>query len=43
MLQAIGELPADEREFFGLVRFSGMAQAEAAEVLGISDVRVKRR
>jgi hypothetical protein len=21
MLQAIGELPADEREFFGLVRF----------------------
>jgi RNA polymerase sigma factor (sigma-70 family) len=43
MLQAIGELPEDEREAFDLVRVQGMTQAEAAKVLGISTATVKRR
>jgi RNA polymerase sigma-70 factor (ECF subfamily) len=43
MLQAIGELPANEREAFELVRVQGMTQTEAAQVLGVSVVTVKRR
>ena len=43
MLRAIGELPEDEREVFDLVRIQGMAQAEAAHVLGVSAETVKRR
>jgi RNA polymerase sigma-70 factor (ECF subfamily) len=43
MLQAIGELPEDERETFDLVRVQGMSQTEAAQVLGVSAVTVKRR
>ena len=43
MLQAIGELPEDEREAFDLVRIQGLTQIEAAEVLGVSVVTVKRR
>jgi RNA polymerase sigma-70 factor (ECF subfamily) len=43
MLQAIGELPEDEREAFDLVRVQGMTQTEAAQVLGVSVVTVKRR
>jgi RNA polymerase sigma-70 factor (ECF subfamily) len=43
MLRAIDELPDDEREVFDLVRVQGMAQTEAAEVLGVSAVTVKRR
>jgi RNA polymerase sigma-70 factor (ECF subfamily) len=43
MLQAIDKLPEDEREVFDLVRIQGMSQTEAAEVLGISTVTVKRR
>jgi RNA polymerase sigma-70 factor (ECF subfamily) len=43
MLQAIGELPQDEREAFDLVRVQGMTQVEAAQVLGVSAVTVKRR
>ena len=43
MLQAIDELPEDEREAFDLVRIQGMTQAEAAQVLGVSAVTVKRR
>ena len=43
MLQAIDELPEDEREVFDLVRVQGMAQTEAAQVLGVSAVTVKRR
>jgi RNA polymerase sigma-70 factor (ECF subfamily) len=43
MLRAIGELPDDEREAFDLVRIQGMTQTEAAQVLGISTVTVKRR
>ena len=43
MLEAIDELPEDEREAFDLVRIQGMTQAEAAQVLGVSAVTVKRR
>jgi RNA polymerase sigma-70 factor (ECF subfamily) len=43
MLGAIGELPEDEREAFDLVRIQGMTQAEAAQLLGVSVVTVKRR
>jgi RNA polymerase sigma factor (sigma-70 family) len=43
MLRAIGELPEEEREAFDLVRIQGMTQAEAAQVLGVSVVTVKRR
>jgi RNA polymerase sigma-70 factor (ECF subfamily) len=43
MLRAIDELPEDEREVFDLVRIQGMTQVEAAELLGVSAVTVKRR
>ena len=43
MLQAIGELPEDEREVFDLVRIQGLTQAEAAHVVGVSAATVKRR
>jgi RNA polymerase sigma-70 factor (ECF subfamily) len=43
MLQAIDELPEDEREAFDLVRVQGMTHTEAAQVLGVSVVTVKRR
>jgi len=43
MLQAIGELPAEEREAFELVRVRWMSQVAAAQVLGVSVVTVKRR
>jgi RNA polymerase sigma-70 factor (ECF subfamily) len=43
MLQVIGELPEDEREAFDLVRVQGMTHVEAAQVLGVSPVTVKRR
>jgi len=43
MLEAIDTLPDDEREVFGLVRIQGMTQTEAARVLGVSAVTVKRR
>ena len=43
MLQAIDELPDEEREVFDLVRIQGMAQTEVAAVLGVSAVTVKRR
>jgi RNA polymerase sigma-70 factor (ECF subfamily) len=43
MLRVIDELPEDEREVFDLVRIQGMTQAEAAQVLGVSAVTVKRR
>ncbi len=43
MLRAIESLPEDEREAFDLVRIQGMTQAEAAEVLGVSAVTVRRR
>jgi RNA polymerase sigma-70 factor (ECF subfamily) len=43
MLDAIDNLPEDEREVFGLVRVQGMTYAEAAQVLGVAAVTVKRR
>jgi RNA polymerase sigma-70 factor (ECF subfamily) len=43
MLEAIESLPEDDREVFGLVRVQGMSQTEAARVLGVSAVTVKRR
>ncbi len=43
MLQAIEDLPEDEREVFDLVRIQGMTQVEAAEVLGVSNKTVQRR
>jgi RNA polymerase sigma factor (sigma-70 family) len=43
MLRAIDELPEDEQEVFDLVRVQGMTQAEAAELLGVSAVTVRRR
>jgi RNA polymerase sigma factor (sigma-70 family) len=43
MLDAIDKLPEDEREVFGLLRIQGMTQTEAARVLGVSAVTVKRR
>jgi RNA polymerase sigma factor (sigma-70 family) len=43
ILEAIEDLPDDEREAFGLVRIQGLTQAEAAEVLGVSIKTVQRR
>ena len=43
MLRAIDALSEEEREVFDLVRVQGMAQTEAARVLGVSAVTVKRR
>jgi RNA polymerase sigma-70 factor (ECF subfamily) len=42
LLQAISELPDDEREAFDLVRVQGMTHTEAAQVLGVSTGAVKR-
>ncbi len=42
MLEAINELPGDEREAFELVRVQGMSYSEAAEVLDVS-VRTAKR
>ncbi len=43
MLQAIEDLPDDEREVFALVRIQGLSQVEAAEVLGVSPKTIQRR
>jgi RNA polymerase sigma factor (sigma-70 family) len=43
MLDAIDGLPADEREVFDLIRIQGITQTEAAELLGVSVMTVKRR
>jgi RNA polymerase sigma-70 factor (ECF subfamily) len=43
MLEAIENLPEEEREVFGLVRVQGMTQTEVARVLGVAAVTVKRR
>jgi RNA polymerase sigma-70 factor (ECF subfamily) len=43
MLRAIDELPEDQREVFDLVRIQGLTQVEAAELLCVSTVTVKRR
>lgn len=43
MLSAIEGLPENEREVFNLVRIQGLAQTEAAVVLGVSPKTVQRR
>jgi RNA polymerase sigma factor (sigma-70 family) len=43
IIAAIDSLPDAEREAFDLVRIQGMTQAEAARVLGVSIMTVKRR
>ena len=43
MLQAIDELPEDEREAFSLVRIQGLSHGEAADVLAVSSKTVQRR
>jgi RNA polymerase sigma-70 factor (ECF subfamily) len=43
MIAAIDSLPDAEREAFDLVRIQGMTQTEAAAVLGVSAMTVKRR
>jgi RNA polymerase sigma-70 factor (ECF subfamily) len=43
MLAAIESLPEGEREAFDLVKIQGMTQVEAAQVLGVSAMTVKRR
>jgi RNA polymerase sigma-70 factor (ECF subfamily) len=43
MLEAIDELPEEEREAFSLVRIQGMTHPEAAMVLGVSVRTVQRR
>ena len=43
MLEAIDNLPEDEREVFGLVRMQELTHIEAAEVLDVSVKTVQRR
>ena len=43
ILDAIENLPGDEREVFELVRIQGMTQVLAADVLGVSCKTVQRR
>lgn len=43
LIAAIDALPDAEREAFDLVRVQGMTQAEAAAVLGVSAMTVRRR
>jgi RNA polymerase sigma-70 factor (ECF subfamily) len=43
ILQAIDDLPEEEREAFNLVRIQGLNQSEAAEVIGVSSKTVQRR
>jgi RNA polymerase sigma factor (sigma-70 family) len=43
MLDAIDNLPEEEREVFDLVRIQGLPQVEAAEVLGVAAKTVQRR
>lgn len=43
MLQAIENLPEEDREVFDLVRIQGLLQVEVAALLGISPKTVQRR
>ena len=43
ILDAIDTLPQDERDAFDLVRVQGMTPTEAAGVLGVAAITVKRR
>src|SRR5262249_56458704 len=41
--EQIAALPDEEREAFDLLWYQGLSQAEAAELLGVSERTVKRR
>jgi RNA polymerase sigma-70 factor (ECF subfamily) len=41
--EQVEALPAEEREVFDLLWYQGLSQAEAAEVLGVSERTIKRR
>jgi RNA polymerase sigma-70 factor (ECF subfamily) len=41
--EQIGALPDEEREVFDLLWYQSLSQAEAAELLGVSERTVKRR
>jgi RNA polymerase sigma-70 factor (ECF subfamily) len=43
MLEAIEQLPDDEREVFSLVRIQDMSQTEVADLLGVATKTVQRR
>jgi RNA polymerase sigma factor (sigma-70 family) len=43
ILEAIENLPEEEREVFNLVRIQGLNQPEAADILGVSPKTVQRR
>ncbi len=43
MLQAIDDLPEEEREVFSLIRIQDVTQVEAAEILGVSVKTIQRR
>jgi RNA polymerase sigma-70 factor (ECF subfamily) len=43
ILDAIEELPQDERETFNLVRLQGLSQSEAASILGVCNKTIQRR
>jgi RNA polymerase sigma-70 factor (ECF subfamily) len=43
MMAAITNLLEKEREVFDLVRIQGLSQAEAARIIGVSEVTVVRR
>jgi RNA polymerase sigma factor (sigma-70 family) len=43
IIEAIDNLPVEEREAFDLVRIQGLTHTEAAELLGIAPKTVKRR
>jgi RNA polymerase sigma-70 factor (ECF subfamily) len=41
--EQIGALPDEEREVFDLLWYKGLSQAQAAELLGVSERTIKRR
>jgi len=43
ILDAIDDLSAAERDVFALIRIQGITQPEAAEILGVSVMTVRRR
>jgi RNA polymerase sigma factor (sigma-70 family) len=43
MLEAIDQLPDDEREAFDLVRIQGLSHTEASQIIGVTPLTVKRR
>jgi len=43
ILEAIENLPEEEREAFDLIRIQNLTQPEAAEILGVSESTLQRR